>query len=74
MKKWICGYLARLLRMKNPNQPKTEILLRKKPEKYDIFKDFNEVSSKSLLANVFDEKTREFVLNDDFGIIRSVLK
>jgi hypothetical protein len=59
--------------MKNPNQPKIEILLRKKPDEYDLIKDFNEISSKSLLANVIDEKTRQFVLNDDFGIIRSIL-
>jgi hypothetical protein len=59
--------------MKNPTQPKIDILLRKKPDKYDLIKDINEISSKSLLANVIDEKTREFVLNDDFGIIRSIL-
>ena len=43
----------------------------KSSKKYNLMKDFNEISSKSLLANVIDHKTRDFVLNDDFGIIRS---
>ena len=71
IKKWICGYLAKFLRMKYPNQTRDETLFNKKNEKYDLIREFNEISSKSLLANVIDEKTREFVLNDDFGIIRS---
>jgi hypothetical protein len=31
--------------------------------------EINESSSKSLLANVFDEKTNEYVLNDSFGVV-----
>ena len=31
--------------------------------------DYRESSSKSLLANVYDDKIKDFVLNDDFGII-----
>jgi nicotinic acetylcholine receptor len=31
--------------------------------------DYHESSSKSLLANVYDDKIKDFVLNDDFGII-----
>ena len=59
----ICGYLATILRMQKPN---------KKPKKKDYKKemilsanstnDLNELSSKSLLANVLD-------INDDFGVI-----
>ena len=64
--------------MKNPNHPKMEVNSenRNRTDTFDSIKEFsiyNEISSKSLLANVIDEKTRNFVLNDDFGIIRSKL-
>jgi hypothetical protein len=34
-----------------------------------IKNEINESSSKSLLANVFDEKTNEYVFNDSFGVV-----
>lgn len=36
--------------------------------RYNQF-ELNDISSKSLLANVIDDRTNEYVLNDDFGII-----
>ena len=55
--------------MKHPNFYRQQVP--KKKDKYDLVKELN--GSKSLLANVIDGRTREFVLNDDFGIIRSIL-
>jgi hypothetical protein len=53
--------------MRLPNQESDSINLNNKfqPTKHDI----SESSSKSLLANVFDERINDFVLNDDFGVI-----
>ncbi len=62
--------------MKNPIELKFRINSENRTDTIDSMKEltnFNEISSKSLLANVFDQKTREFVCNDDFGIIRSKL-
>lgn len=60
IQKWICGYLAKILRMKVPSTVKLS------PEEFKIDK---KRSSKSLLANIIDEKTQKFILNDDFGVI-----
>jgi hypothetical protein len=62
--------------MKNPIELNFRMNSANRIDTFDSIKEYtniNEISSKSLLANVFDQKTREFVFNDDFGIIRSKL-
>lgn len=62
VEKWICGYLAKLLRMKLPKNldPEEIPTAINKPNSYrNMRNDISETSSKSLLANVLD-------INDDY--------
>lgn len=58
--KWICGYLARFLRMHIPSKEEEED--EEKKSFRNNINELNDVTSKSLLANVLD-------INDDFGVI-----
>lgn len=70
IKKWICGYLAKVLFMKNPQAQENSGSSLNLSNGLELTKiDYRESSSKSLLANVYDDKIKDFVLNDDFGII-----
>jgi nicotinic acetylcholine receptor, invertebrate len=65
VEKWLCGYLASLLRMKIPRKSRYKKLADRKSFDLNntiLYNEFNEQSSKSLLANVLD-------INDDFGVI-----
>ncbi|CAF0709115.1 unnamed protein product [Brachionus calyciflorus] len=53
----ICRFLAKILRMKRPNEEK-----KSKNKSYNLESELNDNCSKSLLANVLD-------INDDFGVV-----
>ena len=57
---WICGHLARFLRMHIPGKEEDEEDGDKKSK--NNMNDFNDMTGKSLLANVLD-------IDDDFGIL-----
>ena len=66
---FICGWLASVLRMRRPIKENISKKIQSKKEFYssNSFNDFNELSSKSLLANVLD-------ISDDFGVLKKSKK
>lgn len=44
-------------------------ITKKQKKVHRLFNNITESSSKSLLANVIDENTNEYVIDDDFGVI-----